>query len=135
MALAVNRASEDPDVALLDQVYRQALRTSIKEAAESLQTLLTRQVAAYVVGVKDVKTISRWAKGEVTNIRPDYEKRLRTAYEIMTLLLRFEAPETVRAWFIGMVPQLDDGSPARAIHEGRLEDAIYAARSFAANGF
>lgn len=134
MVTAYADTSEAEAAALLDQVHRQALRVSVREAADTLQTLLTRQVAAYVVGVKDVKTLARWAAGEVTGIRVESENRLRTAYEIATLLSRFEAPETIRAWFIGMCPQLDDISPAEVIHDGRLQDAVYAARSFVANG-
>lgn len=134
MVTAYVDTSEAEATAMLDQVHRQALRVSVREAAETLQTLLTRQVIAYVVAVKDVKTLTRWAAGEVMEIRVDSENRLRTAYEIATLLSRFEAPETVRAWFIGMCPQLNDMSPAEAIHDGRLQDAVYAARSFVANG-
>jgi hypothetical protein len=43
---------------------------------------------------------------------------------------RFETSETVSAWFIGPSPELDDISPARSIHEGRLQEAIGAARAF-----
>lgn len=40
----------------------------------------------------------------------------------------------IRAWFVGMNPQLDDDSPAEAIHGGRLKEAMAAARAFAAGG-
>lgn len=39
-----------------------------------------------------------------------------------------------RAWFIGLNPQLDDVSPAEAIHDGRLKEAKAAARAFVAGG-
>lgn len=134
MILAARRMVDERDVEVLRQVRDQALRASVKEAASALIAVLTGRIAAYVVGVKDVKTLHRWTRGEVTDIRPESETKLRTAYEISLLLLRFDAPETVRAWFIGMAPELDDVSPARTIHEGRLQEAIGAARAFAANG-
>jgi hypothetical protein len=134
MVLAARQMSDERDVDVLTQVHQQALRASIQEAASALFTVLSGRIAAYVVGVRDTKTVHRWAKGAVTDIRPDSESRLRAAYEIITLLLRFETPATVRAWFIGLAPELDDVSPARTIHEGRLEEAIGAARAFAANG-
>lgn len=134
MVSAARQIADDRDVDVLNQAHHQALRTSLKEAAATLSQVLTGRVAAYVVGVKDVKTLHRWASGAVIDIRPESESKLRTAYEIVTLLLRFDAPETVRAWFIGMAPELDDISPARTIHEGRLQEAIGAARAFAANG-
>lgn len=135
MALVLDEsAGKAADAALLDQAHYQALRVPIREAAGQLQALLTRQMAAYVANVKDVKTITRWARGAVEGIRPESEARLRTAYEIVTLLTRFEEPDTVRAWFIGMCPQLGDISPARAIHDGDLQGALNAARTFAAYG-
>lgn len=134
MVLAARQMADDRDASILTQVHSQALRAPIQEAASTLSRVLTGRIAAYVVGVKDVKTLHRWASGAVTEIRPESEGKLRVAYEIVTLLLRFDAPETVRAWFIGLAPELDDVSPARAIHDGHLQEAVGAARAFAANG-
>lgn len=115
--------------------HRQALDASIQEVAGRLQELLTRRLTAYVAGVESGKTVSRWANGEVTDIRDaDIEQRLRTAYQISLLLLGQDSPRTVRAWFIGLNPELGDVSPAEAIHEGRLKDALSAARAFMAGG-
>ncbi len=79
-------------------------------------------------------TVTRWVSGEVTGVRQESEQRLRTAYEIAQLLIQFDSPRIVRAWFIGLNPQLDDVSPAEAIHEGRLKEAKAAARAFVAGG-
>jgi hypothetical protein len=46
--------------------------------------------------------------------------------------LRFDSSRVVKAWFIGLNPQLDDESPAEAIREGRLKEAMNAARAFVA---
>jgi hypothetical protein len=48
------------------------------------------------------------------------------------LLLSQDSPRTVRAWFIGLNPQLGDVSPAEAIHDGQLKEALAAARAFMA---
>jgi hypothetical protein len=79
--------------------------------------------------------VTRWASGEVTTIR-DYEmeQRLRTSYEIAQLLLSGDSPQTVKAWFIGLNPQLGDTSPAEAIREGKLRESLAAARVFAVGG-
>ncbi len=134
MAPAARQIADERDVDILTQAHNQALRASIKDATSALSEVVTGRIAAYAVGVKDVKTLNRWASGAVTDIRPESESKLRAAYEIVSLLLRFESPETVRAWFIGMAPELDDVSPARTLHEGRLQEAIGAARAFVANG-
>jgi hypothetical protein len=120
---------------IYEQAHKQAIRASVQEAAASLQELLSRRVTAFIVGVGDGKTVTRWASGEITDIRDEeVEKRLRRAYEIAQLLLQFDSPATVRAWFIGLNPQLGDISPAEAIHQGKLQEALIAARAFIAGG-
>ena len=115
--------------------HRQATEASVREMAELLQATLSRQVTAYITGVKDGKTVSRWASGEVTHIRDfTIEQRLRTAYQIAKLLLTVDAAPTVRAWYIGMNPSLADISPAQTIREGHFNDALEAAQEFLAYG-
>jgi hypothetical protein len=133
VTLAHSRATGDADAALLKEVHAQAVRVPLREAVGALYRLLTGKIAAYMVGVKDVRTLTRWAGGEVREIRVEHEARLRAAYEIATLLLHFDAPETVRAWFIGMNPELDDVAPIEVIRQDRLQDALGAARAFVAN--
>lgn len=117
------------------QVHRQATAAPVNEIAGVLQEVLSRRLTAYIAGVGDGKTVSRWANGEVTEIR-DYttEQRLRRAYEIVQLLMNYDSPQTVKAWFIGLNPQLGDVSPAEALHEGRLKEALAAARAFTVGG-
>jgi len=117
----------------VQQIHRQALVAPLAELARFLQELLTRRLTAYIAGVQDAKTVTRWANGEVTEIRDlAVEQRLRTAYEIAQLLLDAESTPTIRAWFLGMDPRLGDTSPAEAIREGRLKEAMGTARAFAA---
>jgi hypothetical protein len=120
---------------LFQTAHRQATTASIQELSRLLQEVLSRRLTAYIAGVRDAKTVSRWANGEVTDIR-DFtaEQRLRTAYEIVQLLLVDESPQTVRAWFIGLNPEIGDTPPAEAISEGRLKEALAAARAFMVGG-
>ncbi|HET8626220.1 MAG TPA: hypothetical protein VFL91_02315 [Thermomicrobiales bacterium] len=120
--------------ALAEQAHNLSTRVTIQEAARSLQDLLSRRLTAYMLGVKDAKTITRWASGEVTTIRYESEERLRCAYEIVQLLTQFDTRQIVRAWFIGLNPQLGDVSPAQAIRDGQLKEALGAARAFIAGG-
>jgi predicted exporter len=119
---------------LVEQAHREAVGASLSDVADFLQEVLGRRLVAYVAGVKDAKTVSRWAKGEVGEARWESERRLRAAYEISQLLVRFDSPRVVKAWFIGLNPQLDDESPAEAIREGQLKEAMGAARAFVAGG-
>ena len=117
------------------QLHRQALAAPVSEVVGLLQDLLSRRLTAYLAGVRSGKSITRWATGEITDIR-DYEveRRLRTAYEIALLLLEHDAQQVVRAWFIGLNPELDDQPPVDALREGRLKDTILAARAFIVTG-
>lgn len=119
---------------LIERAHRQAVHASSSEIAGCLTELLSRRLVAYIEGVKDTSTVTRWASGEVERVRDENERRLRAAYEIAQLLVWFDSPKVVRAWFIGMNPRLDDLSPAEALHEGRLREAMAAAREFVAGG-
>lgn len=120
---------------LLGSVHRQAVAAPLSDVAGFLQDLLSRRLTAYIAGVADGKTVSRWANGDVRDIR-DYttEQRIRTAYEIAHLLLGTDSAQTVKAWFIGLNPQLGDVSPAEAIREGRLKESLASARAFTIGG-
>ena len=65
--------------------------------------------------------------------QPDSELRLRHAYQIAQLLIQHELAETVRAWFLGMNPELEDEAPAVVIGEDP-QRVLQAARTFLAHG-
>ena len=113
------------------QIHRQATTALISDIARLLQEVLSRRLTAYIAGVQDGKTVTRWANGEVAEIRDiAMEQRLRTSYEIVLLMMLHDSPLTVRAWFIGMNPNLDHVSPADTIRAGNFRDALKAARAF-----
>lgn len=118
---------------LAEKVHREATVSSIADATEFLQDLLSRRLVAYIVRV-DTKTISRWANQEVESVRQESEERLRVAFEIALLLMVFDSPPVIKAWFIGLNPQLGDESPADTIREGQLREALAAARAFVTGG-
>ncbi len=118
---------------LAQHAHRKAMEAPIEDVATYLQSLLSRRLVAYVAGVKDAKSVSRWASGEVEP-REDSEQRLRVAFEITQLLIEFDSPRIIKAWFIGLNPQLGDTSPAEALHEGQLKEVKAAARAFIAGG-
>jgi hypothetical protein len=106
----------------------------MSEVARLLQELLSRRVTAYIAGDKDGKTVARWVSGQVTSARDDdTERRLRTAYEVAVLLLQFDSTQVVRTWFISLNPELGDVPPIDAIHDGRLQEVLAAARVFITN--
>ncbi|MGH3089887.1 MAG: XRE family transcriptional regulator [Rubrobacteraceae bacterium] len=119
----------------IQEAHREAVMAPIADLVDFLIDLLSPRLVAYIAGVKDTKTVRRWASGETGEMRQqDREERIRLTYEIARLLIQVDSPRIVKAWFIGLNPQLDDTSPAEAIHEGKLKEALYAARAFTAGG-
>ena len=123
-----------PDLAAASrEAHRQVTESSIQQITQYLEEVLGRKLVATLAGVKDPKAVARWASGERTP-RAGTEERLRVAYQIFRLLVAVEAAHTVRAWFIGLNPQLHDESPILAIYEGRFQEVMVAAKAYIAGG-
>ena|SRR5215218_801819 len=113
--------------------YRTTVETAIADIVAFLQEVFGQKLVAYMAGVSEPRTVARWASGE-SPPRAASEERLREAYYIFRLLNTEESPHTVRAWFVGLNPQLDDESPAAAIRDDRPRDVRVAAKAFLAGG-
>lgn len=109
-----------------------ATRLDLPVVVRSLQDVLGQRLVAVIAGVSDVKAVGKWARGERTP-HPEAERRLRHAFQITQLLLQHESAETIRAWFTGMNPDLDDQAPALMLAE-HPQEVLLAARNFLANG-
>lgn len=113
--------------------YTMAVRTSPKEAAAYLQRLLGQKLVALMTGVRDPKAVGRWANGAHVPTG-NHEERLQHAFQIAWMLTQEEPQTIVRAWFIGMNPQLNDVSPAEALRDGKHAAVLAAATAFLAGG-
>lgn len=114
-------------------VHRESVVTSVSDVASFLQETLGQKLVAHMVGVSNPKTVGKWASGESAP-RSAHEDALRSVHQISLLLLTKESRHTVRAWFLGMNPQLNDLSPANVIADGRYGDVLAAAKAFLAGG-
>ena len=114
------------------RAHAQSVQDPLTEIVAFLKEHLGAALLAFMADV-DVRTVSRWAIGEVAP-RDVAERRVRAAYQVYRLLEPYEAPQTIRAWLLGMNPQLDDASPSESIAVDRYRDAMAAARAFASGG-
>lgn len=114
--------ASDPGMA-----HRRAVTTSLDEVTEQLREVLGASLVGVLAGV-DRKTVQRW--GPARRPRQGTEERLRAAWQIFGVLDDVEDHETIRQWFMGMNPDLDDVSPAETIAAGHHREALAAARSF-----
>ena len=118
------------------ELHHKAMNADLKTMASTLVDVMGRAIVAGIVGIRNPKTISRWASGEVTSVRDRYtEERLIAAYQVTSLLQEHYGKDTIRSFMLGMNPVLNDESPAIALREGDFKGAINAARNFLAGGY
>lgn len=120
---------------LIAGAHEQTGRASVGEMATVAQELLGQRVAAMVAGIGDPKAVGRWARGERAP-RGEADRRLREAFQVVTLLSLAESPLTARAWLVGMNPLLGNRAPAFFFAANREGGArvMRAARAFLAQG-
>ena len=114
-----------------------AHRTTAIESTQSITKFLVDLLGAALtarLADVDVSTVNRWKAGNGGPPQHASEARLRAAHQVGRLLLAGDSDHTVRAWFIGMNPQLDDEAPLDAIAADQFKAVLSAARSFLAGG-
>ncbi len=104
-----------------EHAHREATRLPVAKVAEKLQNVLGQQLTAFAIGVRDPRTIGKYARGATRKPSAPTERRLRELYEIVQVLLMRETAETVRAWLIGSHPLLDDKAPIELLHQEVFE--------------
>lgn len=109
-----------------------AARMPVAAVAGYMQDTLGQRLTAVIARVGDTKAVGQWAKG-TRRPHPKVEARLRHAFQVVQLLMQVESSETVRAWFLGMNPELDDQSPALMIADDP-QAVLKAAKFFLAHG-
>ena len=110
------------------RAHGQAVVAAIPEIVGRLRTVLGRDVLAVLVK-RTPRAVTRWVAGDAEPPARE-EDLLRDAFQITQLLSEVEPDEVIRAWFMGMNPQPGEESPVEALREGRVRDAMAAARAF-----
>ncbi len=116
-----------------ERAHAVTVEHTIADIAATLQEALGRELTAYIANVSDTKSVAKWARSAQTP-RREAEDRLRAAFQTFHTLQAEDSDYTVRAWFIGLNPQLDDVAPAEAIRNGRYRDVLIAAKAYGAGG-
>jgi hypothetical protein len=113
-------------------IRAQATRLGVPSVVHYLLDQLGERLTSVIAGTTEAGEVRAWAAGEAAPSAVS-EQRLRVAYEVTRLLRQKDSAETVRLWFRGMNPALDDRAPALAIAED-TDSVLVAARGFLAHG-
>jgi hypothetical protein len=113
--------------------HRQTVESSPSDMARFLQDALGQKLVAYLANVSGPRTVAHWVAGD-RKPGTEAEERLRVAFYIFRLLGKVESSYVVRSWFAGLNPALDDTAPATAIRDGKMREAIAAAKAFVSDG-
>lgn len=106
-----------------------------RKLAEFLGEHLGEDVTAYLSGIEDPEMVRAWALGHAQP-GPEEMSRLRVAYEATRCLSDVYGDVTIRSWFFGMNPWLEDCAPAYVLRHlnGETRDLVLsAAQEFAEN--
>jgi len=118
------------------EAHREAITLAFPELVSRLTGYIGRKLTAYVAGVKDVRSVDGWIKGN--SPYGDAEERLRLAFQVVRTLIDHDSPRVVQAWLTGVNPELGDRIPLRLLREGDLNlvgpEVMGAARAFIAGG-
>ena len=115
------------------EAHRVAVEYGINDIARFLSDELGRSLTAHIANVSDLKAVTEWANGARVP-HEGAQQRLRAAFQIFHELQNDDSSHTVRQWFIGMNPQLNDEAPADLIRDGRYKDVLIAARVYITGG-
>lgn len=113
-------------------IHKQTTQLKIPDVARYLLDHLGPTMSA-ALAKKSLQTVRRYANAQ-TAVPEDVEKRLRDAHMIFTYIEQVDSPQTVRAWFMGMNPQLNDQSPIEVLINGYPNDVLAAAKAFVTGG-
>jgi hypothetical protein len=117
---------------------QEALETTpFAQRVAFLNEALTPRLVAFCCGINETKSVRGWAEGApfaYQSLKDQLEPRIDCTFYIVKLLSNFDSFKTIRAWFMGMNPELNDDSPASTIAWGRFHDAKEAATAYITNG-
>lgn len=117
----------------VDVAHEASVERDLPGIVGFLKEHLGPNVTAFIAG-RDASTVGRWAKGDGQQPSDQIERRLRAAFQVFQTLNEDNSSHVVRAWFIGMNPQLADETPAEVLKDDRHREVMAAARAFKVGG-
>lgn len=117
----------------VNSAHVSSVAVSPEDIVRRLAEVLGKNLLALIVD-RDLRTVTRWVQNDQLKLSAADETRVRNTFQVFSLLMSVEGEHTVRAWFMGMNPQLEDEAPAEALAAGRIRETLAAARAFVNGG-
>ena len=102
-------------VELLDRAQKRSIHEPSSEHARYVVDKLGSRLVAASLGLRDTRSLQKWASGEATIKSPEREHRLQVLYRVTYLLSEAYSGPVAAAFLRGSNPYLDD----RAIAVGQ----------------
>jgi hypothetical protein len=124
---------KQPSYPLTDlDAHQLAMSLPISDVVNELVAILGATTVAVIGGVSETRAVHQWTLGR----EPQRHHVLRFTLQIARMVAAVDGThESVRAWFQGSNPRLQDGIPALMLRDERLEaiqgPLMQAARAFA----
>ncbi|MFY9264925.1 MAG: hypothetical protein WAO61_05820 [Solirubrobacterales bacterium] len=114
------------------QAHQASVDSTAQDIAKQLQEALGQKLVARMLNLKNPQTVGEWAAGKQP--RSGNEEGLRHIFQVYNVLSTADSRHTIRAWFVGLNPMLNDNAPARVISKGGFRDVLTAAKSYVQTG-
>lgn len=116
------------------QAHDKSTKLKIDEIATFLEEVLGQRLTAEMLQISNHKLLGKWKNRQQMPGSLDTQDKLRKIYQLTYLLNQFEKPLTVRAWFLGMNPDLDDKLALDLIKDNNFHSVLKAIESYIARG-
>ncbi len=118
-SMEAGQATKRLDVSIQQRsAHQQAMSATFPDIVETLVSMIGRRLTAYIASVKDARALDRWMSGVAP--QRDVEHRLRLCYRVAVFLSGADSPAVVKAWLVGLNPELDDEVPIKLLRDGDL---------------
>jgi len=114
------------------KAHEASVELRLSDIVAFLQEQIGPNLTAYIAG-KSPGTVARWAKDEQSP-SDAVERRLRETYRVFEVINEEDSNHVVRAWLMGMNPELGDETPADFLREDRFREVLIAAKTFRTGG-
>lgn len=98
-------------VELLDRAQKRSIHEPSSEHARYVVDKLGSRLVAASLGLRDTRSLQKWASGEAAIKSPEREHRLQVLYRVTYLLSEAYSGPVAAAFLRGSNPYLDDRAP------------------------